>query len=957
MKQKQQCLIAVLVMTLWLIAPAYAATGKGNSEPRILLLYSYHPTFPTSGKIIEGFRQGLGDLQVIIEVEYMDTKRHYDDAYLDLFHRSLRYKLQHRDPIDLVVTADDNALNFMLKHGEALFPQTPVVFLGVNNKELAMQMDSNPDVTGVVEAVSIEETIALVRSFRPGTDTLHIIVDGTISGRSDLRSALALKRKFPELQFKVIDLAGLSWAVFTEHIQAIPSKDAILLLSAFRDLLEESLSFEDSLELISMSAQAPVYHPFEHGLGDGALGGIVISHYEQARQAALMATQILTGTEVKDIPVLDKSPNLPIFDKRLLDKFDIPLDRLPRKSQIRYNQPTLFEIYWVETLVVVAIIGLLLSIIAILANQNRLRKALTYSLRESEFKLRTILDNVDAYIYMKDAKGQYLFANQRLRAFLGLSLKEIISKNDNELFDPDTAGKIIHADRKVLSSGELYRQEENFHLAETGMDQDILTTKIPLIDEHGDIYAICGISLDISEQKAYELKLENIAHYDQLTGLPNRVLFYDRLQQAMRSCVRKGTQLSVLYFDLDGFKEVNDNYSHAFGDELLKVITERTQHVIRESDTVARLGGDEFIVLLVESSSPLNDVEISQRILQRISEPVEFEGTVVSVTASIGITRYPQEIQLEADHLLRQADQAMYIAKNDGRNRYHFYSADLEDKAERKQELINEVSDGLGKEEFVLFFQPKVDLTNGELIGAEALIRWQHPEKGLLAPGAFLPDIEHHKVMYQLDEWVISEALNQLQKWQESGFEIPVSVNVSHLFFKQDNPAQVLREILKNYPDVCSSLLEIEIVETQALDNLKEVASIMRNCQRLPVHFALDDFGTGYSSLTYLKQLPIDVLKVDKSFVIDMLEDEEDRTILEGILALCNAFNIMAIAEGMETIEQGVQLKKMGYRYVQGYGVAKPMPAGELPKWHKEWKVPDQWLNESGYISDMYLSL
>ncbi|MDG3088316.1 EAL domain-containing protein [Vibrio hannami] len=911
------------------------------SAKRVLLLISYHPTFPTSSKVMDGLLAEFGDNPPEIEVEFMDSKRLHDETSRQLFQANISYKLLNREPYDVVITADDNALHFMLDNGETLLPDTPFVFLGLNNIKLARLMGSNTLATGVVEAVSIRETIELALQIKQDIRSIYIVSDGTSSGRSDLESTLKLKEQFPGVPFKVINLADISWPDFITAIKGVPKESAIILLSAYRDKYSESYSFESSLEIIVNNSLAPIFHPFEHGMGDGVLGGVVISHREQAKQAAIKAKQLFSGVKAIDIPILDKSPNVVVADKRVLDRFGIEVSQLPEGAEIRYSKETMFQKYWKELLGIIVIMSLMMLIIIILVHQNRAKARFAKTLSASESRLRKILDNIDAFVYMKDAKGRYLFANKLMYSLFPSSINSITSKSDKELFDEDVSEQRERTDNAVIESQILYKGEENLWL-ENGR-QILQSTKIPLVDDKGNTYALCSVSVDITEQKEHEKQLKKIAHYDQLTGLPNRVLFSDRLSQAMKHAIRQNSIISVLYMDLDGFKQINDTYGHIFGDRLLKVVTSRLQQVIRENDTAARLGGDEFIILLINSGKPEDDLEITQRILSVISEPMSVDGVVVSVSGSIGITRFPQEDEIEADHLLRQADQAMYTAKNSGRNRYHFFNSDLEQVVQKQELLIKEVGKAIDRNEFRLFYQPKVDLETGHVVGVEALIRWEHPEKGLLPPAAFLPDIEKHSLMIDIDDWVIGEALRQIKNWLRSGLSIPVSINISHIYFNQQNLAQVLKQELAEYPDVSPSLLELEILETQALENLGAVATVILECQELGISFALDDFGTGFSSLTYLKQLPINMLKVDRSFVIDMLEDEEDRSILEGILALSQAFNIKPIAEGLETVEHGIELKKMGYRYAQGYGIAKPMAAHEVPLWINGWSVPKEW--------------
>ncbi|WP_375750175.1 ABC transporter substrate binding protein [Vibrio sp. HN007] len=920
-----------------------ASQSLDFSEKRVLLLYSYHPTFPTSAKVLDGLQTEFGDNLPVIEVEFMDSKRLYDEKSRDLYKRNLAYKLANRDPFDVIVTADDNALHFVLDEGEELFPDIPFVFLGLNNIKLARLMGSNPNATGVVEAVSIKETIELAQTLLPSMEALTVVSDGTSSGSSDLATTMGLKKHFPELVFDVVNMAELRWSELSRKLSEIPENNGLLLLSAYRDKDDESLSFESSLEIITRNSTVPIFHPFEHGMGDGVLGGVIISHKEQARQAAIKVKQLFSATKAIDIPILDKSPNIVVVDKRVMDRFGLSVSDLPESAEVRYNEESIFVRYWEEITVITIIMVLMLLIIIILAHQNRDKAVFAKTLKASEERLQIILDNIDAYVYMKDATGRYLYANKLMYSLFNPQVKSIASKSDKELFNDDKSDFRETTDNAVMESQILYKGEESLWYNEGKSRQVLQSTKIPLVNDEGETYALCSVSLDISEQKAHEKQLKKIAHYDQLTGLPNRVLFSDRLAQAMKYADRQNSIISVLYIDLDGFKAVNDTYGHIFGDRLLQVVTSRLQQVIRENDTAARLGGDEFIILLLNSGKPEDDLEITHRILSVISEPMNIEGIKVSVSGSIGITRYPQEHGVDADHLLRQADQAMYIAKNSGRNRYHFFNSEIEKAALQQEELLNEICRAIENNEFRLFYQPKIDLSSGKVVGLEALIRWEHPTKGMLPPAAFLVEIEKHSLMIEIDDWVIGEALRQLKLWLSEGMEIPVSINVSHIYFNQQNLVSVLTQELDEYPEVPASLLELEILETQALENLTAVATVIRECQKLGVAFALDDFGTGFSSLTYLKQLPINMLKVDRSFVIDMLEDEEDRSILEGILALCQAFDINAIAEGLESIEHGIELKQMGYRYAQGYGIAKPMPASEVKQWIENWSAPAEW--------------
>jgi diguanylate cyclase (GGDEF)-like protein len=394
--------------------------------------------------------------------------------------------------------------------------------------------------------------------------------------------------------------------------------------------------------------------------------------------------------------------------------------------------------------------------------------------------------------------------------------------------------------------------------------------------------------------------------------------------------------LAVCYLDLDGFKLVNDTMGHEAGDRVLIEVTKRIKDTIRGDDTVARLGGDEFAVLLQglnaaeECSSSLN------RLLEAISQPIEIKGKLFEVSASIGVALYPSDDQ-DADTLLRHADQAMYTAKQSGKNRYYLYDAENDQRARSHHEFLRRLTLALAKNEFELFYQPKVDMRSLQLVGAEALIRWNHPERGLLAPSEFLHIVEGSTLEIELGDWVVATALAQLEAWLQAGMPMELSINISARHLQASDFTWKLKRKLLRYPNLPKGSLQIEVLETAALEDIPRVIDTIERCRKIGISFALDDFGTGYSSLSYLGRLPVDTLKIDQSFIRDMLEDKGDRAIVQGVIALAKAFDRKIVAEGVETEELFRALLEMGCEYGQGYGIARPMAAGALPAWLEKW--------------------
>jgi diguanylate cyclase (GGDEF)-like protein/PAS domain S-box-containing protein len=562
---------------------------------------------------------------------------------------------------------------------------------------------------------------------------------------------------------------------------------------------------------------------------------------------------------------------------------------------------------------------------------------------ESRLKLSaSVFTHAQEGIVITDASSKIIDVNDAFIKITGYSRSEIIGRNPRVLQsgvqDRDFYAEMwesLHKNKHWI--GEIWNRRKNGEIF-----PEILTISA-VCDQHGEVQHYVGLSTDITSMKNHQKQLERIAHYDPLTGLPNRALFADRLRLAIKQSDRREKSIAVVYLDLDDFKAVNDTYGHSVGDQLLVKVSQRMEGVLRDSDTLSRLGGDEFIAILTDMDKVEDCEPLISRLLKAASAPVFVENKSLSVASSIGVTLYPQDPS-DADLLIRHADQAMYTAKQNGKNHYHFFDVLQNEAIINQRNDLHNIRDALERREFVLYYQPKVNMRSGEVIGAEALIRWQHPESGLLAPGEFLPIIENHPLAIELGDWVIETAVAQMDEWRTMELSIPVSVNVGARHLQSHDFVSKVSETLSRYPHVKPGDLEFEILETSALEDIEEVSKTMHACINIGLSFALDDFGTGYSSLTYLKYLPAQLLKIDQSFVRDMLIDVDDRAIVSGVIGLANSFHRNVIAEGVETIEHGCQLIDMGCDLAQGYGIARPMPAGDVPKWVLEWNPDESFL-------------
>ncbi len=452
----------------------------------------------------------------------------------------------------------------------------------------------------------------------------------------------------------------------------------------------------------------------------------------------------------------------------------------------------------------------------------------------------------------------------------------------------------------------------------------------------------------VSSLKSQQQQLELLAHYDMLTGLPNRALLNDRLSMALAQTKRSGGKLAVGFMDLDEFKPVNDSYGHEAGDLLLIKVAERIVSILRATDTLARLGGDEFILLFPNISGESECRHLLSRIMDSIAQPFKISGHHIQISTSIGVTLYPDD-NVDADSLLRHADQAMYVAKEAGRNRFHFFDLVEDHHAHARSEIRARVRIALERKEFLLYYQPKVNLRTGQVVGLEALIRWLHPERGLLPPIEFLPLIENSEFEIRLSEWVVAKALEQLAAWHKQGLNLTVSVNIPALHLQSEDFVAFIAASLAMNPKAPSDHLELEILETVALWDINSVTQTMEACRELGLHFSIDDFGTGYASLAYLRRLPADTIKIDQVFVRDMLNDLDDLSIVEGVINLADAFQKEVIAEGVETVAHGTMLLHMGCDLAQGYGIARPMAAKDLPDWIKDFRADPAWTHAGNF--------
>lgn len=541
-----------------------------------------------------------------------------------------------------------------------------------------------------------------------------------------------------------------------------------------------------------------------------------------------------------------------------------------------------------------------------------------------------------------DLSGRITHVNDQFCAVSGYSRDELLGQNHRLLNSGVHTAEFFAGMWRTIALGEVWKGDI-CNRAKDGSLYWVESTMVPVLnDVTGRVDRYLSIRFDISEKRQLLHSLQWRVGHDVLTGLPNRAFLSDLLDQALEFSRRENIPLAVCMLDLDGFKAVNDGYGHASGDQLLVEVAKRLRQIVRGEDVVARLAGDEFVLVLryvrdlPELRAALN------RVLGAISAPYTLHGKDINVFASIGVTLFPFDNE-DAETLLRHADQAMYVAKQRGRNRFHLFDVSRDQEVKATHQTVERVRQALAADELRLHFQPKVNMRLGVVVGFEALLHWEHPQNGMVPARDFLPLVEETDLIVDIGEWVMDQVLTQLHRWQQAGEGWPISINIAARHFQRADFVDRLRQVLARHAEVAPQMLDLEIVESVAVENIQHVSACLQACQELGVQFSLGDFGTGYSSLSYLKRLRTQTIKIDKSFVRDILDDRDDLALTTAVIGLARAFGRQVIAEGLQSIKHGELLLRLGCEVAQGNFIARPMPPADVPAWVAGFVAPVQW--------------
>jgi diguanylate cyclase (GGDEF)-like protein/PAS domain S-box-containing protein len=632
------------------------------------------------------------------------------------------------------------------------------------------------------------------------------------------------------------------------------------------------------------------------------------------------------------------------------------LDFIPasQRKEIAYNWFNFNINNGIETKTAIQYALAVLVIILVILYWNRRlykevqkRKKLEVSLQIERDRFELAIEGAQDGLWDWNLQTDDVILSERFETMLGYEPGEL-PQNIKAWFgllhpdDKEHAKKVVEEYLDTKGKG-IY--ENHFRLrSKDGSWRHILSRGKAQFDENGNPVRFVGFNTDISHQLEYQQKLDYSAKHDPLTNLPNRFYLSELLTNAMYSVKRNKKSLALVFIDLDGFKDVNDTYGREAGDTVLSTISSRIINVVRRNDIVSRLGGDEFAIVVNDLNNGSEVIPMLQLLLSELSSSIVHDKKEMHISASIGVSFYPQEDDIGNESLLRQADQAMYHAKLAGKNQYQFFNLEASQELKEQQHKVQALRHAIENDQLVLHYQPKVDMSKNTVIGFEALLRWNHPEKGLIYPDDFLPLVEQESsFMVELGHWVLEQSFVQLESWHKEGLNIILSMNLSSYDVQQQEFTLYLKELFKKYSSIKPNSVEIELLETSAFDNFEVTSAVLKECQELGVSIAIDDFGTGYASLHYLKNLPMNTIKIDKSFVIELLNSKSNLSIVEASIGLAHAFGCKIVAEGVESEEHGRVLLQLGCKIAQGYIIAKAMPSEEILGWIKSWKGFSSW--------------
>lgn len=970
MQLAERLLFSILILclglggTLLLPTAQAAESSMVVSQPNVLLINSYNKSLDWTDEQTEGITGTFHNsaFHPLLFVEYLDWKNNPTEENSQLFYQLMKTKYA-RKHIDLIMTTDDAALEFALRHRDEIFSAAPVVFSGVHPFAADRLTYGYDNVTGFYENTDAEGTLRLMIALNPNLRELYLLYDNSESGVvTKVPVEIAVRRVKPDIV--VYPLNDLDYNEIAHKLAGLPADAAVLVTSYSSDINGNILEVDRYVKLFADVSRAPVYVLYDFAMGNGAVGGSIISGRRHGEEAARIGLRILQGQRASAIPFTDMHTGRTVVDYPQLQRHNLPVDKVPAGG-IFLNRPLSFYEQYKRPIWMVGTAFCLMTIyiVSLTINIRRRRRA------EAELK-RTNADLAATYEQVRSSREELLDQYQELAAAqLALQISEerhklsLAGANDGlwdwdvvsgEVFLSERCGEMLGQPSQKICGFESYLQTavppadrervlknlrnhlqgktpyySSEHRIKTPSGTKwILARGKALFGEDGQPVRMAGSLTDIAERKRNEEAINYLAYHDALTGLANRVALNEKLRAVLAGGRTGRSSGAVVFIDLDNFKVINDTFGHFHGDRLLIAFSSMLQQLDGGRHFIARIGGDEFVIVVEDVSSQNEVTAFANKVVSIFDKPLSVEAKTIYITASVGITAYPAD-GATVEELYKNADLAMYKAKELGKNRYVFYDRPMGEVVRRKTAIERDLRQAVISQEFELWYQPIINAVNGKVIGLEALIRW-HRDNTIVMPGDFIKIAEETGLIMTIGNWALANACAFAAILRREGYQdFTVTVNLSVVQLMRSDFTDWVRRTIAD-AGLPPGSIGLEITESVLIDSFEANIGKLTELRDLGVKIYLDDFGTGYSSLKYLQHLPVDVVKIDKSFTAGLTADPSERDFIGPIIALARQAGLQVVAEGVETEYQYGKLIKYECDFVQGYLFSRPVPADSV---------------------------